>query len=188
VFRELLQQCTTRKGVNWQKLGHMWDDRMEENPMLTPKDTTVFKAAEKRYAVWLGLTHSLCAAQEGVAGTAPRGSSDAAVPSRSMPAGAGAAAAVAGAGAVPCVSAPQVGGFALPVSVVGQLFSTPQGRVLVPPAVLTNQQLAQGTMAAAGLLPVMGSSALNQQMLAAAGLATLPAANQAAAMFLQQQQ
>jgi len=184
VYRRLLRNCTTRKGVDWQRLGDMWDEEMEDDPALTPKSTTTLKAAERVYADYLALKHSVCAMQEGDAAPTGRG---AAAAGSSTSAAQGAATMVIGAGVSPILQVPQgaVG--------IGQLVRTVQGQhVLLQPAALGTQQLAQATLAAAAaqrpvLLPQFGavSAGISPQMLAAA--ACLPGQVNQAALILQQQ-
>ena len=180
VFRRLLRDCTTRKGINWQRMGDLWDEEMEADPSLTPKSTTILKAAERTYSDYLALKHSVCAMQEAAAPTGGGGSSAAAAAAvgSSIAAMLGATTMAVGAGVLPFVQAAQGAGMGQPV--------------LVP---LALQQLAQANMAAAAMprpgvvpqLAMLGANSINPQMLAAAGLAR-PATNQAAALLLQQQQ
>lgn len=64
LFRRLIRSCTTRKGINFQRLGDLWDEEMERNPSLTPKSVSVLRAAEKEYSKYLALKRSLHDMQE----------------------------------------------------------------------------------------------------------------------------
>uniref|UniRef100_A0A383WLC1 Uncharacterized protein n=1 Tax=Tetradesmus obliquus TaxID=3088 RepID=A0A383WLC1_TETOB len=187
VFRRLLRTCTTRKGIDFQRLGDLWDEEMEEMPALTPKSTTTLKAAEKEYSHYLALKQSVCAAQEADAAPSGHGgSSAAAAAANSTAAVLGATTIAAGAGVLPFVQAAQLAG-------ISQLVRTAQGQQVVRP--LAVQQRAQASLAAAAVprpvvLPqfaMLGASSINPQVLAAAGLAG-PASNQAAVLLQQQQQ
>jgi hypothetical protein len=149
---------------------------MESNPALTPKSTTVLKAAERSYSDYLALKRSVCDMQEGDTPARHGGGTAAGAAGSTTGAALGPTAMLAGA-RLPYLQFTQGAGISQLVPAQGQA-------VLLPPAALAAQQLQAARPVMLAPLSVLGGG-VNPQLLAAAGIAG-PAATQAA--FLLQQQ
>lgn len=103
LFRQLIRQCTSRRGVDFHHLGDLWDDAMEDDPTLTPKSSVVLKAAERQLSQYLLLKRSVHDMQEAADADAATSNAARAAPAADAPPTAAPTAAAA-AGYVPGAS------------------------------------------------------------------------------------
>jgi hypothetical protein len=213
LFRRLLRDSTSiGKGIDWHKLGDLWDDEMEANPALTPKSSIVLRAAEKQLSNYLEAKKSVHAMQEteSAATAGPTATSAAPTAASMAAASAGGAAgrmtispgvtpavlcsSLAGATPQAALLAALLGGGQ--AQVMGQLVQTAQGPQLLVPQTMLPAQLGLQAARGVGLQPqlaagqVVPTSLITPQMAAAAaamGLTPIARGDGMSVWMLQQQ-